>query len=172
MKKICQNCDIEFYTSHDNRKFCSLSCASIVNNRKKESVSEKTRAKLSESLRKYYKNNPDKITSKEDGLLNGISSQKGKNRNPKNILSVSKRSTTKILKRIGLGCSRCGWDKANCDLHHIKGKKINNPDNHDNLSYLCPNCHKLAHDGKVSEIKTLESYLNENNINWRDFYYG
>jgi len=46
-----------------------------------------------------------------------------------------------------VGCSECGWNKSKCDIHHINGRKVDDKDGLWNLSYLCPNCHRLAHDG-------------------------
>jgi len=58
------------------------------------------------------------------------------------------------LKRLGIfmlnkGCIECGWKEARCDLHHINGRQVDDKDGLWNISYLCPNCHRLAHDGKL-----------------------
>jgi len=67
------------------------------------------------------------------------------------------------------GCSRCGWKEGTCDIHHINGRKVDNFDELWNLSYLCPNCHRIAHnDGfdpisiedQVLEISLLRPNLN------------
>ena len=42
-------------------------------------------------------------------------------------------------------CSRCGWDKASCDLHRIKHGKIGGKYTRKNILILCPNCHRLEH---------------------------
>ena len=101
---------------------------------------------------------------------------KGKHKkNPDNILELSTRTVQKILKRIAneieLGCCYCGWNEDVCDIHHINGKKIPDCNNHKNLTYLCPNHHRLAHKGKldISKIKTIDEILPQN---WLDYYYG
>lgn len=74
------------------------------------------------------------------------------------------------MKHENMGCSRCGWDEAIGDLHHIEGRKIENPHKHENLSYLCPNCHRLFHTGKIKkdEIKTFEKQFGDI---WKDYYF-
>lgn len=96
---------------------------------------------------------------------------KGTNPSPSSIMDLSSRTISKILKRLGKGCSRCGWNEASCDIHHIRGKKIENPDSHSNLTLICPNCHRLAHSGmiRIEEIVSLDQYIGEL---WRDHYYG
>ena len=72
-----------------------------------------------------------------------------------------------------LGCSKCGWDKSTCDLHHINGRKIENADLHENLCYLCPNCHRLVHKHliKKEDLVSLDKQLNKLNIDWKKYYY-
>lgn len=89
---------------------------------------------------------------------------------PESLLDCSSRTVTKILKRIGkMRCSLCDWDKGTCDIHHIKGKKIDNPNHHSNLTLLCPNCHRLVHEKKITEVITLEEFLGDL---WKEGYYG
>lgn len=52
-------------------------------------------------------------------------------------------------------CLYCGWDKSTCDIHHIAGRKIPNPDDPSNLTLACPNCHRLIHDCKIGDIIPL-----------------
>lgn len=92
--------------------------------------------------------------------------------NPKTILECSSRTVTKILKRIGkMKCTMCSWDKGTCDIHHIKGKKIENPNHHSNLTLVCPNCHRLIHEKKIEldQLVTLEQFLGDT---WKEGYYG
>ena len=53
----------------------------------------------------------------------------------------------------------------------INGKKIENCNEHFNLTYVCPNCHRLIHEGKIqkSELISLDKILPEN---WIDLYFG
>lgn len=87
------------------------------------------------------------------------------------ILEVSTRTVSKILKRAGIGCMICGWNKATCDIHHIKEKSNGGTDDEENLIILCPNCHREYHcDGSYQELfeeKTISKVFN----NWRDYYH-
>ena len=58
-----------------------------------------------------------------------------------------------------------------CDIHHIKPIREGGTDDHENLSYLCPNCHRLAHNDKLEEdkIKNLKEYFKDD---WMKKYYG
>jgi hypothetical protein len=90
----------------------------------------------------------------------------------KSLLELSSRTVSKILKRMKLGCSFCGWfvDGVACDIHHINEKKNGGNDEHDNLTYVCPNCHRLIHSGKIGKDKlvNLYDYIGER---WKDYYY-
>lgn len=109
---------------------------------------------------------------KEANIAAGIKSTKGKyNRNPSSLLDLSPRTVGKILNRLKLGCSRCGRNEATCDIHHMFGRKIENANNHKNLTYICPNCHRLFHNGKIgpNDIKSLDEQIGDR---WKEFYYG
>jgi uncharacterized protein YlaI len=83
------------------------------------------------------------------------------------ILECSKRTVTKILSRLKLGCFNCGWDICRGDLHHIVPQAKQGTDAHSNLTYLCPNCHRMAHSGKLLVFKTVEEIVGET---WKQFY--
>jgi len=70
-----------------------------------------------------------------------------------------------------IGCSNCGWNETVGDIHHIKGRKIPDADNHENLSYLCPNCHRKAHRGllKEEELINLQDQFGDK---WKEYYDG
>lgn len=56
------------------------------------------------------------------------------------------------LKRLyGDRCMSCGWDQASCDAHHIEPRRSGGKYIIDNGVILCPNCHRLAENGKFSE---------------------
>ena len=155
----------------ENPKYCSRRCSAIVGNSTQTRTEEQKR-KTSESLKQYYANNPSKCKSEEHSKKVGATTKKKfREEAPETILSLSSRTVGKILQRLGVGCSRCGWKEAACDIHHIEGRKIENPDHHSNLTILCPNCHRLCHAGKVKreEIKSLEEHLGDD---WKEFYYG
>lgn len=41
------------------------------------------------------------------------------------------------------------------DEHHIRGRKIPNPNHMSNIANICPNCHRLVHVGDI----VLEGWL-------------
>lgn len=161
----CLNCD-KLFKGRASRKFCSRSCAASYNNKKRE-ISHDTRRRISRSLREYYATHP----------MSGLTKSKQKESHTKlghrrnsvsSIYDVSSRTRTKVLRRLGLArCSKCGWSLGTPDIHHISGKSRE----HTNLVVLCPNHHRLAHEGKldVTTLPTLADVLPEN---WKDYYYG
>ena len=72
-----------------------------------------------------------------------------------------------LLSRLNWGCFRCDWREGTSDIHHINGRGIDDPHNHSNLTYLCPNCHRLIHRKKIdmTGIKTVAEVIPEN---WRE----
>ena len=87
-----------------------------------------------------------------------------------NLFELSSRTRHKIIKKGLIKCSLCGWDKTTCDIHHINGRKIEDAHNHKNLIYLCPNCHRLAHDKKISKEELNKFTLDIVFKNWKNFY--
>ena len=194
-KTFCENCNKEHNGSYGSGRFCSKECAKsfstknkrklinekVSNSLKGRIISDLTSKKISEAGKgkRHTEETKEKIRKsklefyKEEENILKISiahlSQKGKNIN--SILDVSSRTVTKILKRLKIGCSLCGWDKATCDLHHIKGRKVANPNAHSNLTYICPNCHRLVHAGLVDskELVTLEQHIGDR---WKEYYFA
>jgi len=167
----CVNCDQEFETVDHRQKFCSRSCVGKWSASKRTAISDEQKEKISSSLKKFYKEHPEAIKrGKEMALLVGAKT-KGKYKKPKSICEVSKRTAAKIIRRLNVPCSRCGWDEEICDIHHIYGRKCKDADNHKKLTLLCPNCHRLVHAGKVpiDELITLDEYIGDK---WLDAYYG
>jgi len=89
---------------------------------------------------------------------------------PSDILQISSRTASKILKRAKVRCSICEWNKASLDLHHIKNKKAGGLDNHSNLIPLCPNCHRLVHEKLIDLTKYKNKTLNKVLLNWSQYY--
>ena len=167
----CLFCDSEFETTDKRKKFCNSSCAAKYNNknRKRNNLSKKLTSK---SLKKYYKKNPHLLTPKKEFFWAGIKTSKHKFvKNPKSLYDFSSRTRVKILKRLGISCFIGEWNEEVCDLHHIKGRKIPNCHNHKNLTYLCPNHHRLVHNKRISieSIMTLEEKIGDE---WKKYYYG
>lgn len=80
---------------------------------------------------------------------------------PKNIFDVSSRTRALIVVRIGKGCSNCGWNEASCDIHHIVSTKHGGTNEHVNLTVLCPNCHRLAHSGKLADFISFDVQIGD-----------
>jgi hypothetical protein len=136
-------------------------------------LTEETKIKISNSLKGKKKTYSNGTNIMPDEMKKNISVgvKKYNNENmPESMLDVSKRTVRKILSRLNISCSRCGWNEDVCDIHHINGKKIKNPNNHNNLCYLCPNCHRLANNGKIKKetLITLDVYIGDR---WKDYYY-
>lgn len=92
------------------------------------------------------------------------------------ILQLHPTTVRRILKRMlkcepWFGCSRCGWREGCGDLHHINGKTGHDCDFHNNLSYLCPNCHRMYHEGTITaaDIVTFEVQIGDK---WKEYYFG
>ena len=167
----CRECGCSFITREVKSKYCGRSCSAKNANRKRGIISKEQRVKTSESLKRWWRDRPDRKDKGEEIANYGALSQKGKHKKPKSLLDVSKRTVSKICKRLNLCCSRCGWDKDVCDIHHIISRKDGGSDRHSNLSYLCPNCHRLAGNLKVpaKDLITLEEYIGDR---WLNYYYG
>lgn len=165
---ICLECKKKFKTKWTN-KFCGMSCASTHNNRLRAPLSEEKKRKRSESLKRWWNDHPElKSTHKQ----RAGEFTKGKHGGQiHSIMDVSKRTASKILKRLNLGCCICKWNEASCDIHHINGKKVEDANGHWNLTCICPNHHRMIHNHKISKDKfiSLDKYFPEN---WRDTYYG
>lgn len=46
-------------------------------------------------------------------------------------------------------CKICGWKEGRCDIHHIVERKDGGTNDITNLVLLCPNHHRLWHEGKL-----------------------
>lgn len=166
----CPQCKNEFQSLDKRRKFCSRKCSNIHSNTGRI-LSEESKQKVSDSLKIRNKNNPQTKIDKEKQSIRIGKTTKGKYKNPENILELSKRTITKILLRLKIGCSQCGWNETICDIHHINGREINDPHNHNNLTYICPNCHRKCHNNLIPKenLINLNDYIG---TKWKDFYYG
>lgn len=60
-------------------------------------------------------------------------------------------------KIFGNVCARCSWKEAPCDAHHIVARSAGGSNELTNIIILCPNCHRLADFGIVteSELRTI-----------------
>lgn len=174
----CENCGKEI--KQDWRKsrkakkellrFCSPQCSNARRHSKEQ------RLKASISLKAFYEKHPRTLSQKTKEKI-GKSINKN-NKKSQSILDFSSRTTQKILKRIkeekDLGCSICGWKDDVCDLHHIIPTGKGGSDKNSNLTYVCPNCHRLIHNGKIEEknIIVLDLFFESNNIDWHKYFYN
>jgi 5-methylcytosine-specific restriction endonuclease McrA len=165
----CENCGKEIkpeddYRAESSRKrkkplrFCSRSCANA------HSHSQAQREKASASLKEYFSKN--EVWNKGKTTSQNASCEK---RELRNLFDMSKRTISKVLKRLKIHCSRCDWYEEGVvgDVHHIIPKKVGGSDEHTNLTYLCPNCHRTVHSGKIdsTELKTIQEQIGDT---WKD----
>jgi hypothetical protein len=159
-EKVCPLCGSGFVGAH-GQECCSRSCAAKLRKERGTLASppinqtEEARERLSKSVGEAVR-------------------KKAKRRGRKRIESIfeaSSRTRSKILKRLHLPCSLCGWNEGLCDLHHIHGRDVPDANNHKNLSWICPNHHRLVHEGKI-KLEELIPLTKTLPSNWRDFYYG
>jgi hypothetical protein len=194
---ICEKCKIEHDGVYGSGRFCSSSCArSYSSSLKREIVNKQTSITIKQMYKdgllknkfpirneSHTQETKDKISKSKTGQKYGEMCLWHKekirkslkryylNNPPKSILQLSKRTASKIFRRLNKGCSYCGWNEDICDIHHINGKKISDPNNHKNLSYLCPNCHRLVHRGIIPKesIIDIQNYIGDS---WKEVYYG
>jgi uncharacterized protein YlaI len=67
---------------------------------------------------------------------------------------ISRKEKKKICKMGNEICPICNEQQILVE-HHIRGRKIPNPNHPSNLAYICPNCHQKIHYG----IIVLEGYF-------------
>ena len=61
------------------------------------------------------------------------------------------------------------------DIHHIIPKSKGGTNDMSNLTYICPNCHRIAHTDLnllTKPLISLEQQLKECGKDWKDYYYG
>jgi ribosomal protein L37AE/L43A len=139
----CKNCNKEFEsdTRETNRGkgiCCSRKCGSEHAN--------KTRP-----VHKLICNNCDKDFESKNSTSKFCCTQcgikfRGKSLNKAEIgRSGLSRKIKQLSKNIIKSCFNCGWDKSICDIHHIIEKKDGGSDEINNLTVVCPNCHRMIH---------------------------
>ena len=70
---------------------------------------------------------------------------------------ASRCSWTKALKLLyGDRCAVCGWAEASCDSHHLVPKANGGANTMENGVVLCPNHHRMAEEGKLSNAQLIE----------------
>jgi 5-methylcytosine-specific restriction endonuclease McrA len=165
--KKCENCDNDHDGNYGSGRFCSNKCArGFSTKNKRQEINEKVSKKLlgyDDGLTKQQRIQ-QKIANKHASYIRETEIT--------TLKQLSSRTVIKILKRMKLSCSNCNWfvDGAICDLHHIVERKNNGTDEHNNLCYICPNCHRLVHSGLIDSKKliNLHDYIGDE---WKKYYY-
>lgn len=162
-KPICECCGKVMTEKYGSGRFCSRSCANA------RTHSEETRKKLSDAAIATAAKRIS-IESKNTRIAKV-------KREPTDFLGLSKRTVSKIILRMELPCSCCGvyvpgvvWD-----LHHIKPKSLGGSDSADNLTYICPNCHRICHtntDLLPKPLISLKDFLILLGKRWQDYYFA
>jgi hypothetical protein len=166
--KNCENCELDHDGSYGSGRFCSIKCARGFSTKEKRlEINEKVSKKLSGS-------NYGGLT-KQQFIQRKIASDHASYERETEITSLydlSKRTVAKIMRRLELPCSNCGWYVENVvgDIHHIVERKNGGSDEHINLTYVCPNCHRMIHSNKINSntLVNLEDYIGDS---WKEFYY-
>lgn len=192
---ICERCGKEFKEDwrKDKRtpcRFCSKSCSAG------RCSTPEIKQRVSETLKKRYQSMYDdgrvcekcgKVYHSKDNsrklcfeclptTIKRNSTHRVKE-TVKSIKDVSSRTAEKILKRMELPCACCGLyiKGVHWDIHHIIPRKQGGTNEMNNLCYICPNCHRIAHTNELLLVRpliSLEQQLNECGKSWKDFYYG
>ena len=168
-EKICLECGNKYKNRDKRSKFCGKSCSSRYNNLKRTLPSMEQRLSVSKSLKIYW-NRTEKRMERAVKLREERANRHLKRkvcRKPNNIFEISSRTMQKILIRLDMSCVRCQWNESTCDIHHI----VPGNNAHKHLIYLCPNCHRLAHRGKINE-RDYPNLLEQVGELWRKYYYG
>lgn len=163
--KICENCNTEHIGSYGSGRFCSSKCSrSFSTKAKRTEINEKVSKTLS-----YDNTNKDERDS-----IRTIAKHAAYTRTIEltSILDMSNRTTMKILRRMKLPCFTCNWYHEGVvgDVHHIIPRKNGGTNENTNLTYICPNCHRLAHSGilKSEELISIHDYLGDS---WKEYYF-
>jgi hypothetical protein len=192
--KICFKCNTEFddYSKWGPKKYCSRKCANSrpqtkeIRESKSKKLQKPTTCKYCNTVLKsvsgagsheksclenpnrlpgsFFEKNHTLETKLKQGQKNGMGL-----RTPKSLLDMSKRTSSKIMKRLDIGCFICEWKLGSCDIHHILPVSKGGSDDNSNLTYICPNCHRLAHEDKLTDFISVTEKIGEE---WRKFYFA
>ena len=159
----CERCGKVMTELFGTGRFCSRACAN------KHSHSDETKAKLAIAAKT---NAAVRAQTKPEITRVAIV-----DRVPKSILELSKRTVSKVIARMSLPCSCCGiyvpgiiWD-----IHHIKPKAKGGTDEMSNLTYICPNCHRICHTNPellIKDLVSLDKFLETQDKKWQDYYFA
>ena len=162
--KECKNCKISFQVDirELNRGlrqgrpyglFCSQSCSTKYNNAQR--IPNKLECE-------YCKNEFTSYLKITKFCSKKCSTSARKDKIGKSNSASPTTLSTRINKALITGtkeCLSCGWNKTVCDIHHIIPKSKGGTDNFDNLTILCPNCHRLIHKGFLLTPSTISDRI-------------
>lgn len=164
----CENCKKEHDGTYGSGRFCTKECARGFSTKAK-------RVEINHKVSQTLTNNIySGLTKQEYIQRKNVEKHASYERETEitTLYDLSKRTISKILKRMKLPCSKCGWfvDGVVGDIHHIIEKKNGGTDEHNNLTYICPNCHRLVHSNKLNsmELISLDDYIGND---WKKYYY-
>lgn len=160
---ICENCYKEHDGFYGSGRFCSNRCA-------RGFSTKKNRTEISKKVSLTLGGKGEILEEKIERLKLEKHASYIRKTEATSILDLSKRTVEKILRRMKFGCSRCGWSEDVCDIHHIVERKNGGSNNHENLSYVCPNCHRMIHSGKIKkeELINFADFIGDE---WKKYYY-
>lgn len=167
---LCEQCKSPLPYDKRRNRFCSSSCAAIINNvlfpkREKLGVEEKRARRITKILtpsfskketKKYHckQCNAELTTDTQTFFCSSKCSEENQREKQHKRVESGEKVGVRVLRNYlihtrGCKCEECGWDKINpksnrcpIELEHIDGNSENN--SLDNLKLLCPNCHSLT----------------------------
>lgn len=161
-KHTCERCGKVMTEKFGTGRFCSRACANTRNH------SANTRTKIAQSKTKIA----NRVSSEADNIRIAVVATL-----PDNILDLSKRTISKVMLRMNLPCSCCGAHVPGVvwDIHHILPKHLGGSDAATNLTYICPNCHRICHTDEAllpRKLISLTEFFEERQIDWKDYYFA
>lgn len=175
----CKECNKEFISNKkDNRKFCSISCSTIYNNKKCKKIKTKRLCtKCGASVKSYRnslceKHQKEYLETRFEFIKELSLDDYWKRKSLENLHISSKNAHIRGLCRSWLKhlikkpCANCGYDK-HVELCHIKALKNFSPDSklkevnsEENVIQLCPNCHWEFDKGFINIEKIRNNTIN------------
>lgn len=149
---VCKECGKILSYEHRNSLFCSHSCATTYNNKRRYKKelnlclncgNPAARGKFCSGKCKREYEQKEWVKSWKEGNEEGL---RGK-------YAISYRIKKYLFAKYNCKCEKCGWGEINeftntvpLEVHHIDGNYKNNAE--ENLQLLCPNCHSLTETSK------------------------
>lgn len=150
--KRCKECNEKFNApikelNRGNAKFCSQSCAATWGNRTREKQSLEC-----EACGETFKSKAGNAKFCSSNCAQALNANNGYRKRANRNSAEMKRIKRKVDRN---QCYNCDWSKTTCDLCHIKPVKNGGDNTPDNLTVLCPNCHRLADNTEKLDITSV-----------------